>query len=185
MSVDSLMLPAFRFEVTLIRAAAVVAGTQQAPGSTDAPAAPSSREVIGNGGFQECSGLDIEMDVQEYHEGGRNDGVIRRAGRLKLQPLVLKRGMFFEAGAASKADARLWRWMQSIVSGERPIVRYDGCVHVKSADNTVRATWVFERGLPAKVKGPDLNGRTGEIAIEELHIAHEGLHLLAPGGVTP
>jgi len=40
------------------------------------------------------------------------------------------------------------------------------------------AIWHFDRGLPAKVVGPQLNGKTGEIAIEELHIAHEGLRLL-------
>ena len=37
--------------------------------------------TLGDGGFQECSGLEVEMDVQEYLEGGNNDGVIRRAGR--------------------------------------------------------------------------------------------------------
>ena len=42
----------------------------------------------------------------------------------------------------------------------------------------VAATWVFERGLPARIKGPDLNAKTGEVAIEELHIAHEGLRLV-------
>ena len=42
-------------------------------------------------------------------------------------------------------------------------------------------TWTFDRGLPAKIKGPDLNGKSGEIAIEELHIAHEGLHMLLSG----
>ena len=40
------------------------------------------------------------------------------------------------------------------------------------------ATWVFERGLPARIKGPELNGKTGDIAIEELHIAHEGLRVI-------
>jgi hypothetical protein len=45
--------------------------------------------------------------------------------------------------------------------------------------NQVVATWVFDRGLPAKIRGPELNARTGEIAMEELHIAHEGLRLVA------
>ena len=35
----------------------------------------------------------------------------------------------------------------------------------------------FDRGLPAKISGPQLNAKSGEIAIEELHIAHEGLRL--------
>jgi phage tail-like protein len=57
-------------------------------------------------------------------------------------------------------------------------VRYDGVVEVLDAGQaTVVATWTFVRGLPLKVTGPQLNARTGEVAIEELHIAHEGLTL--------
>jgi phage tail-like protein len=190
---DTLLLPAFRFEVSLIRAARIVAGAQRLVGLTDAPSSRADEggdaagegypQALGNGGFQECTGLEFEMDMQDYQEGGRNNGVIRRAGRAKFPLLVLKRGMFYDAEPASagnKAYGELWGWIQSVVNGVRPIGRYDGIVYVKSADNTVRATWMFERGLPAKVKGPDLNAKTGEIAIEELHIAHEGLRLMPP-----
>jgi phage tail-like protein len=47
-----------------------------------------------------------------------------------------------------------------------------------AAHTSVVARWAFVRGLPAKVTGPQLNARTGEIAIEELHILHEGLRLV-------
>lgn len=185
---DPLLLPAFKFEISLIRSADIIAGAQRLQGVRESDPAPIGSDVLGNGGFQECSGLEIEMDIQEYQEGGRNNGVIRRAGHAKFQPIVLKRGMFFDAssdGSArneSKANAELWAWMQGILNGERPIPRYDGIIYVKSQDNTIRATWIFERGLPAKIKGPELNGKTGEIAIEELTIAHEGLRLLMPDG---
>ena len=46
------------------------------------------------GAFAECSGLELEAEIKDYNEGGFNDGVIRRVGRVKLVPLVLKRGMF-------------------------------------------------------------------------------------------
>jgi phage tail-like protein len=67
-----------------------------------------------------------------------------------------------------------------VVAGRRPVPRYDGIIEVFSVGDTVVATWVFDRGVPAKVRGPELNARTGEIAIEELTIAHEGLRLVAP-----
>lgn len=182
---DPFLLPAFKFEISLLRSATLVAGVQRLQGVREPDSAPNGTDVLGTGGFQECAGLEIEMDIQDYFEGGRNNGVIRRAGRAKFQPLVLKRGMFYEGGSAAagaKANAQLWQWMQGIINGERPIPRYDGIIYVKSADDQVRATWVFERGLPAKIKGPELNGKTGEIAIEELTIAHEGLRLLMPDG---
>src|SRR6516225_4908003 len=79
-------------------------------------------DLLGDGGFQECSGLEIEMDVQELVEGGRNDGVIRCVGRGKYTNLVLKRGMFYLPGGAVKSE--LWDWLQRVLSGVRPVVRY-------------------------------------------------------------
>ncbi len=170
---DRKLAGTFNFVVSLHRSADAVSGSS---GVGTAPAAEPGAAMPGGGGFQECTGLEIEMDVQEYQEGGRNDGVIRRVGRGKYTNLVLKRGMLY--GGTGRVDAQLWTWLQGILSGTFPVPRYDGIVQVMAADGfTVLATWQFDRGLPAKVVGPQLNAKTGEIAVEELHIAHEGLRL--------
>jgi phage tail-like protein len=138
---------------------------------------PPQRDELGDGGFQECSGLDLEAEPRDYTEGARNDGVIRRVGRVRLQPIVLKRGMFL-ASAGGYADTSLWDWLQGMIAGDLPLPRYDG--HVEVLDPNFRrivAQWSFDRGLPSKVTGASLNAKTGEIAIEELHIVHEGLRL--------
>lgn len=164
------LLTAFRFEVSLRRAEAVVAGS-----NLTLPSAAPSGDALGDGAFQEVNGLEIEMDIQQLQEGGRNDGVIQRIGRAKYSNLVLKRGMFF--GTDSGVNRDLWLWIQGLVSGTS-VARYDGLVLVKSQNDGVVATWQFTRGLPAKVRGPELNAKTGEIAIEELTIAHEGLRMV-------
>jgi phage tail-like protein len=168
------LLQNFNFQVKLRRSVHQDAGL--AGSSNGAPDSAPSGQPLGDGAFQECSGLDLEMDVQEYQEGGRNDGVIRRVGRAKYSPIVLKRGMFF-ADSSPTANQDLWRWIQGVVAGERPVPRYDGIIEIMSRGQTVGATWVFLRGLPAKITGPQLNAKTGDVAIEELHIAHEGLRL--------
>lgn len=162
------VLQSFRFEVTLT----------DSPGGTAGRSTPETR-TLGNGSFQECSGLELEADVREYLEGGRNDGVIRRVGRVKLQPLVLKRGMFAKS-AGQRVDPDLWQWLQDMVSGVRPARRINGTVQVYASrqEGSPLATWQFVRGLPSKITGPALNARSGEIAIEELHIVHEGLRLV-------
>jgi phage tail-like protein len=162
------LLRAFRFGVTLLRSAASQAGAV----STTRAGAGAQR--LGQGGFQECSGLELEQDVQEYLEGGRNDGIIRRVGRLKYPTLVLKRGMFF---MNDQLNRDLWIWIQDIVRGIRPVQRFDGAIEVYTTGENVMARWEFDRGLPLHVKGPELNAKTGEVAIEELHIVHEGLRL--------
>ena len=167
------LLRTFRFQITLRRSADAVLGNA----ARTVPSASGSGEKLGDGGFQECSGLELEMDVQSINEGGRNDGVIQRVGRAKYTPIVLKRGMFY--GRQGSVNEDLWRWIQGIVSGERPVKRYDGVIEVFSVAEDVAATWVFERGLPSKVSGPQLNGKNGDVAIEELTIAHQGLKLVA------
>lgn len=159
---DEELVQAFRFLVLL---------TRSGPGS------PS--KTFGNGGFAECSGLELEADVKEYQEGGFNNGVVRRVGRVKLQPLVLKRGMMVPVGA-KYADTTFWDWLTAMVSGTLPILRCDGHIRVSDpAGARWVAHWSFTGGLPLKVTGPALNAKTGEIAIEELHIAHESLRLEA------
>jgi phage tail-like protein len=155
-----LLARAFRFRVSLLLSAG-----EGAP-------------QLGDGGFQECSGLDLEMDVQDLPEGGRNDGTVRLVGRAKLQPLVLKRGMLVPSPGTGVDDS-LWGWLQDVVAGVRPVRRYNGVVEVLDADMLAVARWTFDSGLPARVTGPQLNARTGEIAIEELHIHHQGLRLEA------
>ena len=139
--------------------------------------APGGGTALADGAFQECSGLEIDMDTQEFYEGGRNDGVVRRVGRAKYVPIILKRGMLY--GDSGNVNRELWNWLQGVASGVRPVQRYDGRISVMSVGDNVSATWTFDRGLPAKIRGPELNAKTGEVAIEELHIAHEGLRLVA------
>lgn len=163
---DPFLVRTFRFQVTL---------TRSTPGTSAGTDAGPQR--LGDGGFQECSGLDLEADIKDHLEGGRNDGVVRRVGRVKLHPLVLKRGMFAPA-ATDRAYTELWAWIQGMVGGILPVPRFDGVIDVMDPTNTIAvATWTFVRGLPAKVVGPSLNAKTGDVAIEELHIAHEGLRL--------
>jgi len=130
---------------------------------------------LGDGGFAECRGLDLELDVQELHEGGRNDGTIRRVGHARHRDIVLRRGMFL--GDDGGVNVELWTWLQDVAAGVRPVARYDGLVEVMATGDEVVARWTFSRGLPSRLSGPALDATTGEVGIEELHIAHEGRRL--------
>jgi len=184
------LVQTFRFAVRLTRAS-TPGPTGKPPPSPQAlpgnlgPGPGTSRgrdrtpDQLGDGGFQECGGLELSADIHDYLEGGRNDGIIRRVGRVKLVPVVLKRGMLM-ATPGGYADIALWDWLHGMVRGGQPVPRYNGQVEVfDPAMRRVVARWSFYRGLPLKVTGPVLNAKTGEIAIEELQIAHEGLRLEA------
>ncbi|KRB43005.1 phage tail protein [Terrabacter sp. Root181] len=160
-----LLARTFQFRVTLTQSPAVppVGGTDQ----------PSQSGVFTDGAFAECTGLDMEMDVGEYVEGGRNNGILQHLGRTKTSRITLRRGMLFPIGG--RVNAELWQWFQDVVDGVRPLRRYDGTISILDDGDRAVATWRFVRGLPAKLVGPQLNAATGAVAIEELQIAHEGL----------
>ena len=102
---------------------------------------------LGDGGFQECTGLQIEMDVHEITEGGRNDGTVRLVGRGKYTNIVLKRGMLYPVGGTAVSE--IWAWLQGILSGQRPVVRYDGVIEVLDASSGATTRDMGVRPRPA------------------------------------
>ena len=97
-------------------------------------------------------------------------------GRVKLQPIVLKRGMFLQSDRGY-ADTALWDWLPAWSRRAADPALQRHVVGMQPGAAPAVAAWAFVRGLPAKISGPALNAKTGEIAIEELHIVHEGLRL--------
>jgi phage tail-like protein len=155
------LVGAFNFTVRLIETAK--------PGSAIiATLAPSAQ-----GGFSECTGLEATMQVEEYREGGRNDGVLRFPGRVGHANLRLRRG------AALSPD--LWRWHESFLRGRGK--RRDGVIELRDDTGETLRTWRFKRGLPVRWVGPALVAGQSTVAIEELEIAHEGLTVNALGAV--
>ena len=125
-------------------------------------------EVAQTAAFSEVSGLEITVDVVTLREGGYNHGVRQLVGKVSSPALVLKRGL-----TGSRA---FWAWIQRCSDGGYPLPYVDGEVTVLDPAGTPTARWAFHNGIVTKVRSGDLNAAGGtSIAIEELHIAHEGL----------
>ena len=147
---------AFNFLITLVDSAS----------STGASSPPQQSQP--SGGFSECTGLDMSLDIEEYKEGGNNGLILRFPTRVKWSNLRLKRGI--------ATSDNLWLWHFGFVQGK--VVRRDGVVTLQDEQQNPVKTWSFKRGLPVKWAGPSLNAAQNQVAIEELEIAHEGLKLL-------
>lgn len=132
-----------------------------------------------SGAFSECSGLEATMEPKIIAEGGRNYGANQRAGRVSFGTVVLRRGM------TSTRD--LWSWFDLVTNRHAYAYRLSAEIKVfgpsasrGAADATSEPvlTWRLARALPIKFKAADLNARTsGDVGVEELHLAHEGLSL--------
>lgn len=127
---------------------------------------PDVSELVCSGAFQECDGLEMNMDVKTIREGGNNNRQIRLSGPFTYGQLTLKRGM------TSTRD--LWSWVQAVQGN--PALRANAIVVLLAADGkTERMRVVLDRCVPIKLKLPAMNAREGAVAIEELQLAYETL----------
>ena len=129
-------------------------------------------------GFAEVSGLELTMTVEDYVSGGINDRTLKFPGHIKWSNIVLKRGVVGRRDPLDDTD--LWTWFSEYLEGRG--TRRDGLVTLLGADRSPVHVWSFRRGLPAKWSGPSLNAGRGEVAIESLEIAHEGIVREDAGG---
>jgi phage tail-like protein len=116
-------------------------------------------------GFSEVSGLNLEIEVQEYREGGLNEFVHKRAGSAKYTNLTLKRGI--------TVTHELWDWYWHVTQGI--IQRKNLSVVLMDSAGEERVRWNFEQAYPVKWTGPDLRATANELAVESLEFAHQGL----------
>lgn len=126
------------------------------------------------GAFSEVSGLEAMMAPKTFTEGGRHWGDVHRAGQTTFATVVLKRGV------TDVAD--LWNWFERLAGRGHHHLRGRARIEVLDRiDGEPRLVFVLERAMPVKFKGPDLSATGEQVAIEELHLVHEGLTVERPG----
>ena len=117
-------------------------------------------------GFSEVSGLQAEIEVQEYREGGLNEYIHKRSGPARYTSnLVLKRGI--------ANSTELWTWYCNVLQGTT--VRKSLAVVLMDSTGSEQRRWTFQNAYPVKWAGPDFKAQSSEVAIESLELAHEGL----------
>jgi phage tail-like protein len=121
-------------------------------------------------GFQEVSGIGIEVDVIEYRNGNAKENHVTKLNGLSKYPNVtLKRGVI---GSLS-----LYQWIDQIRNGDPGGLR-TVVIQLQNEDHTqVVLAWKLLRARIVKhVSGP-LNGKGTDVAMEELVLAYERLEL--------
>jgi len=127
---------------------------------------------ICSGAFAECTGLEATMEPKVIKVGGLNYGPIQRPGQVSFATVVLKRGM--------TRTRDLFDWFQKVAGGVYAY-RLSAEIAMQNTAGETVITWGLENCLPVKFKAADLNAKDGEIGIEELHLAHEGLRMFGTG----
>jgi phage tail-like protein len=115
--------------------------------------------------FTEVSGLQLELEVTDYQEGGNNNYVHRLPGRTKSANITLKRGM-------SKTNGFL-KWLLDTAKGT--ITRQNVTVVMYYTDGKVLRRWTLADAFPTKWVGAQLSAASSTAAIETLELAFSNL----------
>lgn len=122
-------------------------------------------------GFQEVSGLDVEIGVEEYAEGGENRFKHRMPNPVSYPNLVLKRGMAI--------SSQLAKWFKDSVEGFQ-FEAQDITVILLNPDRVPLQAWNFVNAWPVKWSIEGLNAMENTIVIENIEFAYQYYRRISP-----
>jgi phage tail-like protein len=129
-------------------------------GNTDGPDA----------GFQEVSGIGMEVTVAEYRNGNEKDNSVRKiTGMNKMNDVTMKRGVI--------GSLAHYSWLNEIRNGDQNALR-NIVVQLQNEDHTaIVQTWKLLRARIIKHTSGPMNAKGTDVAMEELVVAYERLEM--------
>ncbi len=117
--------------------------------------------------FTEVSGMTVEVMVQDYEEGGRNDHIHRLPGRAKVSDITLRNGI--------TTSNEIWNWFKKILQGN--FERRHVSIVLVDQQGQEKQRWSFIEALPVKWTGPEFKSGQSGGAIQSLQLTHKGLQI--------
>ena len=132
---------------------------------------------LGNGntegpeaGFQEVSGIGMEVTVAEYRNGNERENAVRKiTGLNKTTDVTLKRGVI--------GSLNLYQWLNDIRNGSQNAMR-TVTIQLQNEDHSsVVQTWKLMRARIIKHTSGPMNAKGTDVAMEELVLVYERLEM--------
>jgi phage tail-like protein len=119
-------------------------------------------------GFQEISGIGMEVTVAEYRNGNEKENSVRKmTGLNKATDVTAKRGII--------GSLKLYKWLDQIRNGDQGAIR-NVTIQLQNEDHTkVVQTWILVRARIIKHTSGPMNAKGTDVAMEELVLAYERL----------
>ncbi|SEP26504.1 conserved hypothetical phage tail region protein [Halogranum amylolyticum] len=116
-------------------------------------------------GFSEVSGLTMEVETEEYQEGGLNSHTHRLPTRVTQSTVTLRHGL--------GNSPLLYAWTHPSKYGKFLRLPVEILMHDHAGNPTWG--WALSDAFPVQWSGPELQADGNTVAMESLELAHEGL----------
>jgi phage tail-like protein len=121
-------------------------------------------------GFQEITGIGMEVTVAEYRNGNETENSVRKiTGLNKSKDVTLKRGAI--------GSLNLYQWLHDIRNGSEGAYR-DVVVQLQNEDHSATVlTWKLLRARIINYTCGPMNAKGTDVAMEEMVLAYERLEM--------
>lgn len=121
-------------------------------------------------GFQEVSGIGMEVTVAEYRTGNaRENSVMKVTGLNKMTDVTMKRGVI--------GSLNLYKWLDDIRNGNQNALRTVTVTLMNEDHTDAVQTWKLMRARITKHTSGPFNAKGTDVAMEELVLAYERLEM--------
>jgi phage tail-like protein len=119
------------------------------------------------GGFSDVSGIGTEITLMEYRQGNDKENRVRKIPAMhKSGDVTLKRGIM--------GQVNFFQWIQ--ITRTDPTHKRTVNITLQDEQRNPVLKWKLVNARPMKWTGPTLAAKGGsDVAMEELHLVHEGI----------
>lgn len=122
--------------------------------------------------FQEITGLEKEMNIEEVVCGGENRFKYRLPTTTSFKNLILK-------GGVSDLSSPLSQWCVDTIDSDfsKPIVTKDISINLLNPDGKISLKWVFHNAYPVKWSGSELNSEKNSVFLKTIELAYQNFNI--------
>jgi phage tail-like protein len=121
-------------------------------------------------GFQELSGIGMEVTVSEYRTGNsKENSVMKITGMNKSTDVTMKRGVI--------GSLNLYKWLDDIRNGNQNALRTVTVTLMNEDHSNAVVTWKLMRARIIKSTMGPFNAKGTDVALEEMVLAYERLEM--------
>jgi len=120
--------------------------------------------------FQEVSGLDVEMEMDTFVEGGQNRFTWKLPKRAKYSDIVLKRGLFMGSG--------IILWCQNAFENFvfEPV---NITVSLLNSDHVPLQAWYVVNAIPKKWSISNFNAQENSVVVESITLSYQFFNVIS------
>jgi len=122
--------------------------------------------------FRSCEGLESEIDVLSYQNGGNLSAPVTARGFQKTGRLSFGRGAFSDQGSSGKS---LFDWYLEVCDSSKALKKETILVILVDSSDREVEKWEVVNAWPSRWMGPLLNQDDSQLSVQYITFAHEGI----------